>query len=48
MARIVLIDDEARLLQTLARFLEQQGHQVVRGTTFAKWANSCSPGVSNC
>ena len=34
MARIVLIDDEARLLQTLARFLEQQGHEVLRGPNF--------------
>ena len=44
MARIVLIDDEARLLQTLARFLEQQGHQVVRGTTFREVAEQLQPG----
>ena len=44
MARIVLIDDEARLLQTLARFLEHQGHQVVRGPSFAAVAEHLRPG----
>ncbi len=44
MARIVLIDDEARLLQTLARFLEQQGHQVARGKSFREVADELHPG----
>lgn len=44
MARIVLIDDEARLLQTLARFLEHQGHQVVRGSSFAAVSDLLRPG----
>jgi signal transduction histidine kinase len=44
MARIVLIDDEARLLQTLARFLEQQGHVVVRGGTFREVESQLQPG----
>jgi signal transduction histidine kinase len=44
MARIVLIDDEARLLQTLARFLEQQGHQVVRGSSFCDVEAQLQPG----
>jgi signal transduction histidine kinase len=44
MARIVLIDDEARLLQTLARFLEHQGHQVLRGPSFAAVAEHLRPG----
>lgn len=44
MARIVLIDDEARLLQTLARFLEHQGHQVIRGANFAAVAENLRPG----
>lgn len=44
MARIVLIDDEARLLQTLARFLEQQGHHVVRGGTFHEVESHLWPG----
>lgn len=44
MARIVLIDDEARLLQTLARFLEQQGHQVVRGNRFQDVEDQLRPG----
>ena len=44
MARIVLIDDEARLLQTLARFLEQQGHEVVRGGTFQAVEEHLRPG----
>lgn len=44
MARIVLIDDEARLLQTLARFLEQQGHHVVRGGSFQEVEAHLRPG----
>lgn len=44
MARIVLIDDEARLLQTLARFLEQQGHQVFRGGSFDEVEARLRPG----
>ena len=44
MARIVLIDDEARLLQTLARFLEQQGHEVVRGGSFQAVEEHLRPG----
>lgn len=44
MARIVLIDDEAKLLQTLARFLEQQGHQVLRGGSFREVAEHLQPG----
>jgi signal transduction histidine kinase len=43
-ARIVLLDDEARLLQTLARFLENQGHQVVRGGRFADIQEHLWPG----
>jgi signal transduction histidine kinase len=44
MARIVLIDDETRLLQTLARFLEQQGHQVFAGTRFREVDQHLHPG----
>ncbi|MBL8753247.1 MAG: hybrid sensor histidine kinase/response regulator [Planctomycetes bacterium] len=44
MARIVLLDDEARLLQTLARFLEQQGHTVVRGTRWSEVEAHVHPG----
>lgn len=44
MARIVLIDDEARLLQTLTRFLEQQGHHVVRGGSFREVEAHLRPG----
>ena len=44
MARIVLIDDEIRLLQTFARFLEQQGHEVVRGERFADVQEQLWPG----
>ncbi|MCC7066652.1 MAG: response regulator [Planctomycetes bacterium] len=44
MARIVLIDDEARLLHTLARFLEQQGHQVLRGANFSAVSDHLRPG----
>jgi signal transduction histidine kinase len=45
MARIVLIDDEARLQQTLARFLEQQGHHVVRGASFKEVEQHLHPGA---
>ena len=44
MARIVLIDDEARLLATLARFLEMAGHEVVCGESFAAVAEHLHPG----
>lgn len=44
MARIIMIDDEARLLQTLARFLELQGHEVVRGESFAQVERELWPG----
>ncbi|GAB4147644.1 MAG: hypothetical protein Fur0037_15870 [Planctomycetota bacterium] len=44
MARIVLLDDEARLLQTLARFLENQGHQVIRGESFDRVEAALWPG----
>jgi len=44
MARIILLDDEVRLLQTLARFLELQGHQVTRGSCFAEVSHQLWPG----
>lgn len=44
MARIVLIDDETRLLQTLSRFLEQQGHQVFRAGSFQDAEQHLWPG----
>ena len=44
MAKIVLIDDETRLQQTLARFLEQQGHEVVRGASFREVEAHLWPG----
>ena len=44
MARIVLIDDETRLQQTLARFLEQQGHTVHRGASFREVEQHLHPG----
>lgn len=44
MSRIVLIDDEARLLQTLSRFLEHQGHEVLRGADFSAVAEHLRPG----
>ncbi len=44
MARIILIDDEVRLLQTLARFLELQGHEVIRGSSFAAVSDHLWPG----
>ncbi|MFM1874039.1 MAG: hypothetical protein RL398_3461, partial [Planctomycetota bacterium] len=44
MARIILIDDEVRLLQTLARFLELQGHEVIRGSSFADVSQHLWPG----
>lgn len=44
MAHIILLDDEARLLQTLARFLEKEGHQVTRGERFADVEQYLWPG----
>ncbi len=44
MAKIVLIDDETRLQQTLARFLEQQGHEVARGSSFREVEAHLWPG----
>ncbi len=44
MAHIILLDDEARLLQTLARFLEKEGHQVTRGERFADVEQHLWPG----
>lgn len=44
MARIVLIDDEPRLLETLARFLELQGHEVVRADSFKAAQSHLQPG----
>lgn len=44
-ARIVLLDDETKLLQTLARFLENQGHQVVRGERFSAIEQHVRPGA---
>jgi DNA-binding NtrC family response regulator len=32
MARIVLVDDEVRLLRTIRRILEAAGHEVMAGT----------------
>ena len=48
MAKIVLIDDEARLLATLARFLELQGYEVVRGDRFAAVETHLRPGRFEC
>ena len=44
MAHIILLDDEARLLQTLARFLEKEGLQVTRGERFADVEQYLWPG----
>jgi len=44
MAKVVLIDDEARLLATLARFLERQGCEVVQATSFAEADEHLQPG----
>lgn len=44
MARIVLIDDETRLLRTLARFLEQSGHETVTASGFAEVEHELWPG----
>ncbi|MBM3961340.1 MAG: response regulator [Planctomycetes bacterium] len=44
MARIVLIDDETRLQQTLARFLAQQGHTVHLGAGFRDVEHHLHPG----
>lgn len=44
MARAVLIDDEERLLATLARFLERRGLEVVKGNSFAEVQEHLRPG----
>ena len=44
MARAVLIDDEERLLATLARFLERRGLEVVKGNSFAEVQEHLQPG----
>lgn len=44
MAKVVLIDDEARLLATLARFLERQGLEVVKAASFAEADEHLQPG----
>jgi len=44
MAKVVLIDDEARLLATLARFLERQGLEVVQAVSFAEVDQHLQPG----
>lgn len=44
MSKVVLIDDEARLLATLARFLERQGVEVVQATSFAEADEHLQPG----
>ncbi|HEB53453.1 MAG TPA: response regulator, partial [bacterium] len=44
MAKVVLIDDEARLLATLARFLERQGLDVVSAQCFAEAEEHLRPG----
>jgi len=44
MAKVVLIDDEARLLATLARFLERQGLEVVKAGSFAEADEHLQPG----
>ena len=44
MARAVLIDDEERLLATLARWLERRGFDVVKGGSFAVVEQHLRPG----
>ncbi|MFK7742064.1 MAG: response regulator [Planctomycetota bacterium] len=44
MPRVVLLDDEVRLLGTLARFLELRGFEVIRGTSFAAIQEHLQPG----
>ena len=44
MAKVVIIDDESRLLATLARFLERQGLQVVQATSFHEVEEHLYPG----
>ena len=44
MARAVLIDDEERLLATLARFLERHGLEVCRAKSFAEAQEHLYPG----
>ena len=44
MAKVVLIDDEERLLATLARFLERQGLEVVKAGSFDAVEEHLQPG----
>ncbi|MDE0896709.1 MAG: hybrid sensor histidine kinase/response regulator [Planctomycetota bacterium] len=44
MAKVVLIDDEPRLLATLARFLEREGVEVVMAASFAEADEHLQPG----
>lgn len=44
MARIVILDDEERLLRTLARFVGHEGHEIVTGTRFADVERELYPG----
>jgi len=43
-ARVILIDDEPRLLRTLARFLERDGHDVATGARFVDVESLLNPG----
>ena len=44
MAKVVLIDDEVRLLAMLARVLEREGMEVVTATSFAEAEEHLQPG----
>lgn len=44
MVKAVLIDDEQRLLKTMARMLERQGLEVVQASTFAEAGEHLHPG----
>jgi signal transduction histidine kinase len=44
MGRVVLLDDQERLLRTLARLLEAAGHEVVAGQRFAEVDDRLWPG----
>ena len=44
MAKAILIDDEERLLATLARFLERRGLEVVKANSFAEADEHLRPG----
>ena len=44
MAKAVLIDDEQRLLKTMARFLERHGVEVIQASTFAEADEHLHPG----